>query len=347
MGQISAKFAIKVVVCFAPPPLSPPPARTHLPPPRPHSPLYSAITAGLSAATLTNDSLTADRIRCYRNISFSLQSGAGSAAADAVHHDYGSSSDDASGILVQVVLTSRLAHVTSTTSTMCRLSRCSCAWNVRRRGGRVRVCARNCPTDQLRISNRFRPEQPISLRVDTICRPTYDPLTDFRTHCQRAQDLLEANRASSAPAGAKLALTSRLRVSLCGRASFFLGLTRFGALRCTLSRSVQYVGHGCVATLHATGLGRRANSQKLHKSLPACNRSHAARVWSPHVTVPAIRVCLLCAPAPVPRHRLATRRIQHNRGNLPSRKVTAWCAHTRVRACAAALLARVPAFRLA
>ncbi len=67
MCQISAKFVIKVVGCsaFA---AFPPPARTHLPPTRPHSPLYSAKTAGLSAATLTNDSLTAVRIRRYRNI---------------------------------------------------------------------------------------------------------------------------------------------------------------------------------------------------------------------------------------------------------------------------------------
>ena len=144
MDQISAKFVIKVVGCLPPPPLSPPPARTHLPPPWPHSPLYSAITAGLYAATHTNESLKAVRIQFYHNISFSLQRCAGSAAAGAGHRDYGSSakvpllrvSFDASSLLVQVVLTSRMSRVTSTTS-----KRRSCVCIVRRRGGRVRARA--------------------------------------------------------------------------------------------------------------------------------------------------------------------------------------------------------------
>jgi hypothetical protein len=51
--------------------------------------LYSAITAGLPAGTLTNEYLKAVRIQFY--ISFSLQSCAGSAAAGAGHRDYGSS----------------------------------------------------------------------------------------------------------------------------------------------------------------------------------------------------------------------------------------------------------------
>ena len=154
MGQISAKFVIKVVGCLPPPPLSPPPARTHLPPPRPHSPLYSAITAALSAAKLTNESLKTVHIQFCRKIAFSLhslQSCAGSASAGAGHRDFGSSakvsllrvSFDVSSVLVQVVLSSVYPVQPA------RFVRRSCAWNVHRRIGRVRACASNCPTDQL------------------------------------------------------------------------------------------------------------------------------------------------------------------------------------------------------
>ncbi len=105
---------IKVVGGLPPPPLSPPSARTHLPPPRPHSPLYSAIAAGLSAAALTNEALKAVRIQFFRNTAiFSLQSCACSAIAGDVLRDYGWSAKvsilpvllDVSSLLVQVVLT--------------------------------------------------------------------------------------------------------------------------------------------------------------------------------------------------------------------------------------------------
>ena len=133
MGQISAKFVIKVVGCLPPPPLSPPPARKHLPPPRPHSPLCSAITAALSAAKLTNQYRKTVRIQFYRNIS--LPSCAPETTAVIITGVVYASE---SSLLVQGVLTSRMARVTSTTSTICASLVCvECAQT-----GWTRACLR-------------------------------------------------------------------------------------------------------------------------------------------------------------------------------------------------------------
>ena len=166
MGQISAKFVIKAVECLPPPPLSPPPARTHLPPPWPHSPLYSAITAGLSAATLTNESMKTVCIQVYRNISLPCCAAETTARQRRCHYNR-CRLTFVSILLVQVVLTSRMAHVTSSTSKICARVRGMCTDG-------VDACVLALETVRLIncCGNLIGPEQPITLRFASAARHT-------------------------------------------------------------------------------------------------------------------------------------------------------------------------------